>query len=132
MPALLDRSSLSARSLRHLQRLRVMHDVVGHEGLDEPVGMIVARMAAQRQPLAGGLGGSLQQLGLELLGQELVVLTLVDRTQRTYVVDKVLPKVPWDALRYLAPTAAEQLTLQTSTSYTATAPRFLVIAHPTP
>jgi LPXTG-site transpeptidase (sortase) family protein len=63
---------------------------------------------------------------------DLVVLTLADGTDRTYVVDTVLPRVPWDAVRYLAPTRTEQLTLQTSTSYTATAPRFLVIAHPTP
>ena len=59
-----------------------------------------------------------------------VVLTLADGTQRTYVVDKVLPKVPWDAVQYLQPTPTEQLTLQTSTSYYETAPRFVVIAHP--
>ena len=61
-----------------------------------------------------------------------VVLTLVDGTQRTYIVDTVLPKVPWDALQYTAPTPTEQLTLQTSTSYHPTSPRFIAIAHPAP
>ncbi len=61
-----------------------------------------------------------------------VVLDLVDGTTRTYTVTKVLPKVPYDALQYTAATPTEQLTLQTSTSYTATAPRFVVIAMPAP
>ncbi len=59
-----------------------------------------------------------------------ITLDLVDGTSRTYVVTHVLPKVAWDALEYLSPTPAEQLTLQTSTSYFATAPRFVVIAVP--
>jgi hypothetical protein len=45
-------------------------------------------------------------------------------------VTQVLPKVPWDAVEYVEPTATEQLTLQTSTSYYSTAPRFIVIAVP--
>lgn len=61
-----------------------------------------------------------------------VVLTLVDGAQRTYVVTEVIPKVPWDALEYLDPTPTEQLTLQTSTSYYPTPPRFIAIAYPTP
>jgi len=61
-----------------------------------------------------------------------VILTLVDGTERTYAVDKVLPRVPWDAIEYLAPTPTEQLTLQTSTSYYPTAPRFVVRAYPSP
>jgi sortase (surface protein transpeptidase) len=61
-----------------------------------------------------------------------IELDLVDGTTRTYVVTQVLPKVPWDAVRYLEPTAAEQLTVQTSTSNYPTAPRFIVIAVPTP
>jgi sortase A len=59
-----------------------------------------------------------------------VELDLVDGTSRTYVVTKVLPKVPFDAVTYLEPTPTEQLTLQTSTSYYPTAPRFVVIAVP--
>lgn len=61
-----------------------------------------------------------------------VFLDLVDGTTRRYVVSQVKPRVPWNALEYLAPTPTEQLTLQTSTSYTATAPRFIVIAEPAP
>ena len=45
-----------------------------------------------------------------------VDLTLVDGSTRSYVVDQVLPAVPWDATEYLQPTDAEQLTLQTSTA----------------
>jgi LPXTG-site transpeptidase (sortase) family protein len=59
-----------------------------------------------------------------------VVLDLVDGTSRRYIVTQVLPRIPWNALKYLGPTPTEQLSLQTSTSYTPTAPRFLVIAEP--
>jgi sortase A len=59
-----------------------------------------------------------------------VILTLIDGSQRTYRIDRVMPKVPWDAMELLNPTPDEQLTLQTSTSNTATAPRFVVIAKP--
>lgn len=59
-------------------------------------------------------------------------LHLVDGTSRPYVVRRVLPKVAWNAIRYLDPTSTEQLTLQTCTSYQETAPRFLVIAVPRP
>lgn len=61
-----------------------------------------------------------------------VVLDLIDGTTRTYVVTVVKPRVAWNALHYLAATPTEQLTLQTSTSYTPTAPRYLVIAEPAP
>ena len=61
-----------------------------------------------------------------------VELGLVDGTSRTYVVTKILPKVPYNAVTYLEPTKTEQLTLQTSTSYYDTAPRFVVIAVPAP
>jgi len=59
-------------------------------------------------------------------------LALVDGTSRSYIVTAVKPKVPWNALELLKPTPFEQLTLQTSTSYTPTAPRFVVIAEPAP
>ena len=61
-----------------------------------------------------------------------VFLDLKDESTRRYVVTEVLPKVAWNALEYLDPTPTERLTLQTSTSYTATAPRFIVIAVPEP
>jgi LPXTG-site transpeptidase (sortase) family protein len=59
-------------------------------------------------------------------------LALVDGTNRAYTVTAVKPKVPWNALELLKPTPSEQLTLQTSTSYTPTAPRFVVVAEPAP
>jgi LPXTG-site transpeptidase (sortase) family protein len=61
-----------------------------------------------------------------------VLLDLADGTTARYVVTEVLPKVAWNALQYLEPTPTERLTLQTSTSYTPTAPRFVVIAEPAP
>ena len=61
-----------------------------------------------------------------------VDLTLVDGSTRSYVIDQVLPAVPWDATEYLQPTNAEQLTLQTSTAPAESAPRFVVVAHPAP
>lgn len=61
-----------------------------------------------------------------------IELDLVDGTIRQYVVTEVKPRVPWNAVEYLRPTPSEQLTLQTSTSYTPTAPRFIVIAEPAP
>jgi LPXTG-site transpeptidase (sortase) family protein len=60
-----------------------------------------------------------------------VALDLVDGTTRTYTVTKIIPKAPWDAMELLDPTPTEQLTLQTSTSYLPTSPRFVVIAVPT-
>ena len=63
---------------------------------------------------------------------DIVQLGLVDGTTRNYVVTKIVPTVPWDAVGYLDPTPTEQLTLQTSTSYYPTAPRFVVIALPSP
>jgi LPXTG-site transpeptidase (sortase) family protein len=61
-----------------------------------------------------------------------VFLDLKDGSTRSYLVTEVKPKVPWNALEYLDPTPTERLTLQTSTSYTPTAPRFIVIAEPAP
>lgn len=61
-----------------------------------------------------------------------VLLDTVDGRTVTYVVDEIRPKTPWDAVELLEPTDEERLTLQTSTSYTATAPRFVVIALPRP
>ena len=61
-----------------------------------------------------------------------VLLDLKDGTARRYIVTQVLPKVPWNAMEYVAPTPTEQLTLQTSTSYHPTSPRFIVIAVPAP
>ena len=59
-----------------------------------------------------------------------VILTLADSSTRTYRVEEVMPRVPWNAVNLLGSTPVEQLTLQTSTSNSATAPRFVVIALP--
>ncbi len=61
---------------------------------------------------------------------DIVTLRLVDGTTAQYQVTQVLPKVAWDALQYADPTPPERLTLQTSTGYTATSPRFVVLAEP--
>ena len=59
-----------------------------------------------------------------------ITLTLVDGSQRHYVVTEVRPKVAWNDLSGLDPTPTEQLTLQTCTSNQYTSPRFVVIAVP--
>lgn len=46
--------------------------VIAHHALDEVVPVVVAGVTAQRERLAGGRAGGLEQLRLELLGQELV------------------------------------------------------------
>jgi LPXTG-site transpeptidase (sortase) family protein len=61
---------------------------------------------------------------------DVVYLDLASGGTRTYVVDQVLGSVPWDDTALLGPTSREQLTLQTCLSYGDTAPRFVVIAHP--
>lgn len=65
------------------------------------------------------------------IGDE-ILLTLVDGSSRCFSVKAVHPETPWNDVSVLLPTNQEQLTLQTSTSYTPTAPRFLVIALPCP
>ena len=119
-----------------LQRLGIDLKIVEGDGIDAPIGK------AAHYPGTGWPDGGTNvyiyahaRTGMFLplwdvrIGDE-AVLTLVDGSQRTYVVDEVLPTVPWDALEYLEQTLTEQLTLQTSTSYDETAPRFVVIAHP--
>lgn len=126
-----------ARRIR-IDRLGIDLQIVEGDGIDAPL-----RKAAHYPSTGWPDGGSNiyiyghAQAGMFLalwdarVGDE-VVLELVDGTDRRYVVTVVKPKVPWNALEYLAPTPTEQLTLQTSTSYTATAPRFIVIAEPGP
>jgi len=121
-----------------ISRLGIDLRIVEGDGLDAPIGK-----AAHYPGTAWPGGGSNTyiyahaRVGMFLslwdaqVGDK-VVLTLRDGTKRTYVVSKVLPKVHWDDTSYLDPTPAEQLTLQTSTSYYATAPRFVVIAVPQP
>ncbi len=121
-----------------IARLGIDLKIVEGDGIDAPIGK------AAHYPGTGWPGGGTNiyiyghaRTGMFLplwdakVGDE-VVLTLVDGTQRTYVVAKVIPKVPWNAVKYLGATPTEQLTLQTSTSYYPTAPRFIAIAYPTP
>lgn len=119
-----------------IARLGIDLAVVEGDGLDAPIGK-AAHYPGSAWP---GGGSNIYIYGHARVGMFLplwqirmgdsVVLDLVDGTSRTYVVTKVLPKVPYDAVTYLAPTPMEQLTLQTSTSYYPTAPRFVVIAVP--
>jgi len=59
-----------------------------------------------------------------------ILLTLADGGTACFEVDRIDPAIPWNDLSVLLPTDHERLTLQTSTSYTPTAPRFLVVALP--
>lgn len=59
-----------------------------------------------------------------------ILLTLADGSTACYEVDRIDAALPWNDLSVLLPTDHEQLTLQTSTSYTPTAPRFVVVALP--
>src|SRR5664279_238733 len=121
-----------------IARLGINLRIVEGDGLDAPIGK-AAHYPGTAWP---GSGSNIYIYGHARVGMFLslwqarvgdkVVLTLADGTTRTYVVSKVLPKVPWDDVAYLNPTPTEQLTLQTSTSYYATAPRFVVIALPQP
>ena len=121
-----------------IDRLGIDLRIVDGDGIDAPIGK------AAHYPGTGWPGGGTNiyiyghaQTGMFLslwdvnVGDQ-VVLTLVDGTQRMYVVATVLPKVPWDAVMYLDATPSEQLTLQTSTSYHPTSPRFIAIAYPLP
>jgi LPXTG-site transpeptidase (sortase) family protein len=119
-----------------IARLGINLAVVEGDGLDAPIGK-AAHYPGSAWP---GGGSNIYIYGHARVGMFLplwqvrvgdtVELDLVGGTSRTYVVTKILPKVPYDAVTYLAPTPTEQLTLQTSTSYYSTAPRFVVIAVP--
>ncbi|MHB8398587.1 MAG: sortase [Candidatus Limnocylindrales bacterium] len=121
-----------------IARLGIDLPIVDGDGIDAPIGK-AAHYPGSAWP---GGGSNIYIYGHARVGMflplwqarvgDVVVLYLVDGTTRSYVVEKVLPTVPWDATTYLAPTPTEQLTLQTSTSYYATAPRFVVIAVPKP
>ena len=110
--------------------------VVEGDGIDTPIGK-AAHYPGTAWP---GGGANIYIYGHARVGMflplwqiqigDMVEMDLVDGTSRTYVVTKILPKVPYDAVSYLAPTPTEQLTLQTCTSYYPTAPRFIVIAVP--
>ena len=119
-----------------IERLGIDQKIIEGDGIDAPIGK-AAHFPGSGWPGGGTniyiYGHAREGMFIKLWDArkgDTVVLDLADGTQRTYVVTKVLPKVAWDALQYLDPTPTEQLTLQTSTSYYATAPRFVVIAVP--
>ncbi len=121
-----------------IARLDIDLKIIEGDGIDAPIGK-AAHYPGSAWPDGGSniyiYGHARVGMFLNLWDArvgDVVELDLVDGTTRTYVVDKVLPKVPWDAVKYVKPTATEQLTLQTSTSYHPTSPRFIVIAHPAP
>ncbi len=126
---------VKAKRIR-IERLGIDQKIIEGDGIDAPIGK-AAHFPGTGWPGGGTniyiYGHAREGMFIKLWDArkgDIVLLDLADGTQRTYVVTKVLPKVPWDALEYLDPTPAEQLTLQTSTSYFATAPRFIVIAVP--
>lgn len=121
-----------------IPRLDIDLAVIEGDGIDAPIGK-AAHYPGSSWPDGGSniyiYGHARTGMFITLWNARVgdrVELDLVDGTSRTYVVAKILPKVPWDAVEHLGPTATEQLTLQTSTSYYPTAPRFIVIAYPAP
>jgi len=121
-----------------IERLGIDLKIIEGDGIDAPINK-AAHYPGSAWPGAGSntyiYGHARKGMFLPLWKAregDVVELDLVDGTTRTYVVDQVLPKVPWDAMKYVRPTATEQLTLQTSTSYHPTSPRFIVIALPVP
>ena len=60
----------------------MVRDVVGHEGRDEVVAVVVTLVLAQRQLLARFEAGGLEQIGVQLLGEKLVGQALVDQQRR--------------------------------------------------
>ena len=121
-----------------IERLGIDLKIIEGDGIDAPIDK-AAHYPGSAWPGAGSnvyiYGHAREGMFLTLWKARVgdaIELDLVDGTTRTYVVDEVLPKVPWDAMKYVRPTPTEQLTLQTSTSYHPTSPRFIVIAHPAP
>jgi LPXTG-site transpeptidase (sortase) family protein len=122
-----------------IARLGIDLRIIEGDGIDAPLNKRVAHYPGTAWPDGGSniyiYGHARAGLFLSLweakIGDE-IELDLVDGTIRRYIVSEVKPRVPWNAREYLEPTPTEQLTLQTSTSYTPTAPRFIVIATPAP
>ena len=121
-----------------IARLHIDLAIVEGDGIDAPIGK-AAHYPGSGWPEGGtniyiyahARTGMFLSLWDAVVGDR-VDLILVDGSKRSYVVDKVLPKVPPDAVEYLQPTLVEQLTLQTSTGPDESDPRFVVIAHPAP
>lgn len=130
-------AGIVARRIR-IERLGINLRIVEGDGIEAPMNK------AAHYPGTGWPGGGTNiylyghaQKGMFLslwdakVGDE-VLMDLVDGTTARYVITQVKPEIPWNAVEYTDPTPPERLSIQTSTSYTATAPRFLVIAEPAP
>lgn len=119
-----------------IDRLGIDLPIVQGDGIDAPIGK-VAHYPASAWPGSGSniylyahaRDGAFLALWNARVDDR-VQLDLADGTSRFYRVTRVLPRVRYNAMQYLAPTVTEQLTLQTCTAYEADAPRFLVIAVP--
>lgn len=119
-----------------IPRLGIDMKIIEGDGQDAPLGK-VAHYPGTAWPGGGSniylyahaQDGMFITLWNANIGDE-IALTLVDGSQRRYIVWKILPDVRWNDMSVLAPTPTEQLTLQTCTSYQPTSPRFLVIAIP--
>jgi len=136
-PSLAVEGGIRANRIR-IPRLAIDLAIIEGDGIDAPIGK-AAHYPGSAWPDGGSniyIYGHAREGMFITLWQaragDAIELDLVDGTSRQYVVTDILPKVPWDAVTYLEPTKTEQLTLQTSTSYYATAPRFVVIAVPAP
>ena len=131
-------TSAGVRATRiRLDRLDIDLPIVEGDGIDAPIGK-VAHYPTSAWP-GGGTNiylyahartGMFLALWQARVGDR-IGLDLADGTSRFYRVTRVLPRIPYNAMQYLAPTPTEQLTLQTCTAYEADAPRFVVIAVPT-
>ena len=55
----------------------MVRQVLADEAGDEVVAVVVPRLQAQCERMTGRLAGLLQQLGLELAGQEIIGIALV-------------------------------------------------------
>ena len=133
------RSGEGVRALRiRIARLAIDLPIIEGDGVDAPIGK-AAHYPGSAWPGAGSniylYGHAQEGMFINLWDArtgDAVELDLEDGRTVEYVIDEILPRVPWDAVEYLQSTTSEQLTLQTSTSYQPTAPRFIVIAHPAP
>jgi LPXTG-site transpeptidase (sortase) family protein len=119
-----------------IARLGINMRIVEGDGVDAPIGK-AAHFPGTSWPGGGSniylyahaRDGMFLNLWNARIGDE-IILTLVDGSQRRYLVSQIRPKVQWNDMSVLSATPTEQLTLQTCTAYQPTAPRFLVIAVP--
>ena len=133
--AMADEPGVAATQL-HIPRLGLDIAVVEGDGVSVPL-RAAAHYPGTAWPGAGSnvylYAHARQGLFRELwrlMDGDRLLLDLVDGRQAAYEVTDIVPLASWDALEYLAPTATEQLTLQTCLSYDEKAPRFIVISRP--